>query len=172
MTTTNATARKFAKVWARVERGSTEGERTAGRNVATRLIERKGLRACLPSHPLNGLEYGDAYTLVDAAESMWDFTAIGGKRTADRQTWATYFMALPYYGAKETGRALALLRSRKSAGWSRGVWTGPDNTLQFLNVTIWGVEQAFLKAAASEGWTADEARAYAADRADRFAQAA
>lgn len=149
------TARKFAAIAARITRGSTPGERTAARNVGGNLIRRKGLRACLPSHPSNRID-GFAHELVEVARAMH------GRKSDEVERFA-FYADLPSFGAKEVGRALAQIRSAQRAGWTNGVWTG-EGDLRFLNVAEWGFQRAFYAAAEVDGFTREEANAFVASR--------
>jgi len=152
-------ARKSAAIATRIERGSTEGERAAARNVLGKLVRKHGLRACLPAHPLASTEIVCEWDLVDALDASWDRS-----RYANRSRWtsaekAAAWAALPAWGAKTLGRACAILQARLANGWERGAWVGGDD-LKYLNVTTWGLERAFREAAELEGWGADDATSY------------
>lgn len=160
------TAKKFSRVVALIERGATDGERTAARRAGERLIARFGIWACLPSHPLNNHKIvGCEWDLVDVVESMWATNAYGTstERVASDVVWWAFFAALPQYGAKTVGRALCILKARQRVGWVNGRWTG-GNDLKFLGVTEWGLERAFRRAAEMEGWTKAEVDAFIASR--------
>lgn len=167
MTTDSRTAAKTAKIAARIERGSTEGERAAARNVLGKMVRRHGLRACLPAHPLASDAIVCEWDLLDALEAGWDFAPMRNTSKWDDVTKAAAWAALPAWGAKTLGRALAHLQARKAAGWTDGVWTGGAD-LRYLNVITWPLERAYRAAAATEGWSAEDATSYLRRTTDRM----
>lgn len=169
-----ASAAKFEKIAARITRGSTDGEKAAARNVARTMIENHGLRAVLPSHPLVIRDEEQGFI------SEWDLVEVCEKSVfdADEVTRFAFYAALPYYGAKTVGRALAIIRARQKNGWLAGAakgrageWHGGSD-LRFLNVSEWGFEQAFKRAVASEGadWTDADRERFVASRVESIAQ--
>lgn len=148
-TNANRTATRFASIINLAERAGSEGERKAALAAAKRMVTRKGLSACAPSHPLATVD-GFYFELLDAVKACMNSEGMDS-------TIAWY--ALGQFSAKELARATAMIRARQRKGWNRGRWTGGSD-LKFLNVAEWGFEQAAFASAESEGWTRDEVRAY------------
>lgn len=148
------TARKFTKISALVDRGATPGERGAARNVARNLITSKGLRACVPGHPLSEI-VGFSWEIVEIVEAAWDFSEGRNTFAISESEKVALFAGIEAFGAKELGRAYRIIRDRLSAGWNAGDRPGEwhaGNDLKFLNIALYLFERAFANVAPLEGF--------------------
>jgi len=125
------------------------------------MIRKYGLRACVPSHPLNKID-GFALEIVEVLEAAWNPSIhCGGTFELSQSERVAMWAGLEAFGAKELGRAYRIIRNRKRAGWTDGKWTG-GNDLKFLGVVEWPLKVAFRATAAMDGFEPDEAERFLA----------